>query len=154
MFWKKGSKKEGKDAWIKPSQTGKWCSDKSLVAKLDKIYSKYIRLRDSKAYGFKYFRCISCGRVLPIEQGDCGHYISRRNMALRFCEENTWTQCRYCNRFKDGDILNYRQGLISKIGERNVELLESRRFESKKWSKWELEKLIDHYTEKVKFIYK
>ena len=109
----------------------------------------YIRLRDSKEFGFKYFRCISCGRVLPFEQADCGHYISRTNMALRFSEDNCSAQCRSCNRFKDGNILDYRQGLTRKIGEQRVTLLESRKHETKKWSNWELEQLIEYYSKET-----
>lgn len=148
MFWNKNYKKKDK-SWGKKDRTGKWSNTSSLRDKLDRVYSRYIRLRDSKKYGFKYFRCISCGRVLPYEQGDCGHYISRRNMALRFCEENTHCQCRSCNRFQDGNIIGYREGLIKKIGEKNVELLEARRYETKKWSKFELETLIDYYDREI-----
>ena len=32
-----------------------------LVAKLDKVFSRYIRLRDCMPNG--YFRCISCGQI-------------------------------------------------------------------------------------------
>ena len=146
MFWKKGNK-DKKDAgtWGKAARTGKWKGTKQLRDKLDRIFSEYIRLRDAKEFGGKYFRCISCGRVLPFAQADCGHYISRTNMALRFSEQNCSAQCRYCNRFKDGNVLEYRQGLARKIGEKSVELLESRRHEARKWSAWELEQLIDYY---------
>ena len=71
-------------------------------------------------------------------------------MALRFSESNCHSQCRFCNRFKDGNILEYRQGLIKKIGEQGVVLLESRKHETKKWSNWELEKLIEYYEKEIK----
>ena len=106
MFWKKKKDKDKSGTWGKTARTGKWRSTKSLKDKLDRVFSMYIRLRDSKEFGFKYFRCISCGRVLPFEQADCGHYISRTNMALRFSEDNCSAQCRSCNRFKDGNILD------------------------------------------------
>lgn len=150
MFWKKGKKKEEKkDAWGKAARTGKWRSTKQLRDKLDRVFSMYIRLRDSKEFGGEYFRCISCGRVLPFAQADCGHYISRTNMALRFSEDNCSAQCRSCNRFKDGNILEYRQGLARKIGEKRVELLEARKHETKKWSNWELEQLIEYYSKET-----
>lgn len=148
MFWNKGYKRKETKTW-KERKSEKWSDTKSLREKLDKIYSRYIRLRDSKKYEFKYFRCISCGRILPYEQSDCGHYISRRNMALRFCEDNTSAQCRNCNRFQDGNIIGYREGLIKKIGIKRVELLETRRHETKKWSKFELEALITYYQEEI-----
>ena len=149
MFWKKKKDKNKSDTWVRTARTGKWRSTKSLKDKLDRVFSMYIRLRDSKEFGFKYFRCISCGRVLPFEQADCGHYISRTNMALRFSEDNCSAQCRSCNRFKDGNILDYRQGLTRKIGEQRVTLLESRKHETKKWSNWELEQLIEYYSKET-----
>ena len=148
MFWNKEYKKKETKSWGKKGM-GKWSDTKSLREKLDRIYSRYIRLRDSREYDFKYFRCISCGRVLPYEQSDCGHYISRSNMALRFCEDNTHAQCRSCNRFKDGNIIGYREGLIKKIGIKKVELIEARRHETKKWSKFELETLINYYQDEI-----
>ena len=65
-----------------------------LVAKLDKVFSRYIRLRDCMPNG--YFRCISCGQIKPYEQADCGHYHSRRHMATRFDEDNAHAECRHC----------------------------------------------------------
>lgn len=153
MFWKKSNKSKKEKDTNSRTATGKWGNTRAAVRKLDSVFSLYIRLRDSRAYGGKYFRCISCGRVLPFEKGDCGHYISRRNMALRFSEDNCNMQCSHCNRFQDGNIIDYRNGLVRKIGEQRVEILESQRHQSKKWSAWELEILTDHYkeeTEKLK----
>lgn len=64
-----------------------------LKAKLDRVFSEYIRKRDSKD---GYFTCISCGRILPYEQADCGHYINRIHMATRYSEVNCNAQCRKC----------------------------------------------------------
>lgn len=148
MFWKKGNKKTDKAEGTKPNR-GKWKTAQSAVRKLDATFSLYIRLRDSRQYDGKYFRCISCGRVLPYEKGDCGHYISRRNMVLRFSEDNCHMQCSHCNRFQDGNILDYRAGLVRKIGEQRVQMLEAQRHDTKKWSVWELDILNDHYKEEI-----
>ncbi len=64
-----------------------------LKAKLDKVFSEYIRKRDTRNGVFK---CISCGRILPYEQADCGHYINRKHMSTRFDEMNCNAQCRSC----------------------------------------------------------
>lgn len=47
-----------------------------LKAKLDKEFSLYIRLRDSKPFNYRFFKCISCGEIKPFEKGDCGHFWS------------------------------------------------------------------------------
>ena len=95
----------------------------TLVNKLDKIFSLYIRKRDAMPYGGRYFKCISCGRVLPFEQADCGHFWSRRHMATRFDEDNCNAECKGCNRFDGDHLLGYQANLIKKIGQRRYDIL-------------------------------
>lgn len=115
--------------------------------KLDRIFSEYIRKRDSKD---GYFICISCGKVKPYEQGDCGHYINRIHMATRYSEINCNCQCRACNRFDEGNMVGYRQGLIKKYGEQRVLLLEMQKNDTRKYSDVEYDALIKHYQKKIK----
>lgn len=119
-----------------------------LTRKLDEVFSKYIRLRDMMPG--RVFRCISCGRVLPIEQADCGHYINRKNMSTRFSERNCNAQCRSCNRFDEGNMSGYRIGLVKKRGEAVVLLLEAMKNETRKFTEWELKVMIEHYQREVK----
>lgn len=114
-----------------------------LKAKLDREFSLFIRLRDAMDNG--HFKCISCGQIKPFEQADCGHYINRQHMSTRYDEINCNAQCRHCNRFMEGNIQNYRKGIISKYGEHKVELLEIRQNISRKYSDFEFEQLIKYY---------
>ena len=126
----------------------------TLMRKADEAFSLFIRTRDSQAYEGRAFRCISCGRPLPIEQADCGHFINRQHMSLRFSELNCNAQCRHCNRFMEGNFSGYRAGLIQKIGEQKVLLLESQKNIINKISNFELDILAKHYkteTKKFKF---
>jgi len=148
MYYIRKKKKE-KDP-TKKVKTPRKQSLSTLVNKLDKVFSLYIRLRDSKQYNYKYFRCISCGQVKPFEQCDCGHYVGRMHMNTRFDEHNCNSECKSCNRFSADHIIGYRRGLIRKIGEQNVDLLELRGHQTRKWSTWELEQLITYYTAIVK----
>lgn len=122
----------------------------TLMRKADEAFSLFIRTRDSQAYEGKAFRCISCNRVLPINQCDCGHYVNRSHISLRFSEFNCNGQCRHCNRFQEGNIQDYRKGLIKKIGEPMVLLLEARKNITNKISNFELEVLAKHYKEETK----
>lgn len=115
----------------------------NMKAKLDKEFSLFIRYRD--AYPNGTFRCISCGKIKPFEQADCGHFINRRHMALRFDETNCNAQCRSCNRFDEGNILGYRRGLIQKHGEQKVILLEARKHDTLKFTDFEYTHLIKYY---------
>jgi len=80
-----------------------------LKKEADKVFSKWIRKRDSKCY-----TCVS-GKA---EQ--CGHYISRSYLYLRYDERNCHGQCISCNVFKKGNLTNYAVRLVNEYG---VELL-------------------------------
>lgn len=137
----------------KPKEFQKGPTKKSvsaLVRKLDRVFSEYIRLRDSKPYGYKYFKCISCGAVKPYEQMDCGHFIGRTHMATRFDEKNSNGECKSCNRFSSDHIIYYQRNLVRKYGQEAVDMLIARGRGTKKWTVWELEILITHYTDEIK----
>lgn len=119
----------------------------NLMLKLDREFSVFIRGRDSKN---GYFKCISCGKIKPYDQADCGHYINRRHMSTRFDEMNCNAQCRHCNRFDEGNIQGYRKGLVAKYGEQAVNLLELKRHQSRSYSEFEYLALIKHYKSKNK----
>ena len=118
------------------------------IKKLDRVFSEFIRLRDTMPNGM--FRCISCGKIKPYSQADCGHYHSRTHMSTRFDEENANAECRSCNRFCADHLVGYRKNLIAKIGEHRLDVLEWRAHQMKKWSDFELKELIKHYQVKVK----
>lgn len=115
-----------------------------LVAKLDKVFSRYIRLRDCMPNG--YFRCISCGKIKPFEQADCGHFHSRRHMSTRFDEDNCHAECRACNRFRSDHLIGYEKNLIVKIGQMRYDKLTWKAETTKKWADFELNELIKYYT--------
>lgn len=118
------------------------------IEKLDTVFSQFIRLRDVRKDGT--FTCISCGRNLPYDQADCGHYINRKHMSLRFSEMNCNAQCRSCNRFDEGNIQGYRRGLIAKYGEKVVLLIEASKNTVNKLSLFDMKKMIIEYREEVK----
>lgn len=120
----------------------------SLKTRLDTVFAMFIRLRDAMPNGM--FRCISCGRLLPFDQSDCGHYINRQHMATRFNEKNCNAQCRKCNRFDEGNIQGYRRGLIAKYGEPTVLMLEAMKNRINKISDFEYRTMIDYYRKEVK----
>ena len=119
----------------------------NLVAKLDREFALYIRLRDAMPSGL--FRCISCGQIKPFEQSDCGHYHSRTHMATRWNEANCNAECHYCNRFSADHLIGYRENLIRKIGQSRFDLLQVMARSSRKWSDFELKLMIEHYHREV-----
>ena len=91
-------------------------------------FNAYIRFRDRDQ------ACISCGNWILADQPgggwDAGHYRSTgsaqhlRVGGLR-AALNCHKQCVKCNRFLNGNVAEYRKGLIRKIGLDLVEMIES-----------------------------
>jgi hypothetical protein len=75
-----------------------------------------------------YSNCPSCGGHLDwnANKVDAGHYRSVGSAPhLRFVENNVWAQCKKCNQYGGGRAVDYRIGLIARIGVEAVEALES-----------------------------
>lgn len=94
-----------------------------LVALAQKSFNSFIRARDAGK------PCISCGTPLQAATVggafDCGHYRSVGSAVhMRFVEDNAAGQCKYCNRHLAGNHVAFRAGLLERIGERAVELIE------------------------------
>lgn len=124
----------------------------SLISKLDKIFSLYIRLRDSDPNG--YFYCISCGQMKSWYDADCGHYFSRARMNTRFDERNCHAECKRCNRFLSDHLDGYKRNLVRKIGEEEYEKLRIRANITRRWAEYELEELVKYYRAKAKELVK
>lgn len=71
-------------------------------------------------------------------------------MATRYSELNCNAQCSHCNRFDEGNVQGYRKGLIEKIGEEKVLLLEAQKHTTHKLSAFDLECIAKHYRAEVK----
>lgn len=139
MSWKYRNKK---------TSSGKTIRSKK-IERLDNIFSRFIRRRDC---GYKVGICISCGALITFETCDCGHYINRQHMSLRYDEQNCNAQCRDCNRNDEGNVQGYRRGLIIKIGEKATDMLEIKKHNICKMTEAELDILYAHYSEKLKKI--
>jgi len=125
---------------------------KNLIKKLDKAFSTYIRLRDANDKG--ECKCISCSTVDHWKFMDAGHFIPRSNMSTRYNEFNVNAQCKFCNQSLLGNIINYREELIAKYGGSKWRELLMIQHETKKYTKFELQIMIDHYTDLVKSLKK
>ena len=114
-----------------------------LTAKAQKVFNAYIRQRDSDN---GYFTCISCGQTKDVSQMDAGHYVPvKGSSALRFDEYNVNGECKACNGFDQFHLIGYRRNLIDKVGERKVMELEFQHRLIKKWSRTELNEIIERY---------
>lgn len=82
----------------------------SYLRDLQIIFNNYIRERD------KFKPCISCNKPL-VGKYDAGHYFGIGGYPeLRFNENNCHGQCVHCNQHNHGNLIEYRKGLINRIG--------------------------------------
>lgn len=118
------------------------------IADAQVAFNAYIRARDAAR------PCICCGRTSITESRggtwDAGHYRSRGSAPhLRFDERNVHAQLKNCNRYGAGRAVDYRIGLIARIGQAAVEALEADQAPVK-WTVDELLAIKATYREKLK----
>ncbi len=110
-----------------------------------KEFNKWIRRRD------KNDGCISCDKESNWHgQWQAGHYKTRGARSdLSFKEDNCHKQCSKCNNFLSGNLVNYREKLIKKIGLERVEALDVR-VDSPKMSAQDYADIVKVYRLKIK----
>lgn len=110
-----------------------------LKKRAQKAFNAFIRERD------KGMPCICCGKwpqsdSLTGGDFDAGHYRSTGSADhLRFNENNCHAQLKACNRYGAGRAVDYRIGLIRRIGLTAVEALEA----DNQVIKWNREMLLE-----------
>jgi len=119
-----------------------------LKAEAQAAFNAFIRARDA------HQPCICCG--LPLSAGDvgglydCGHYRSVGSAPhLRYDERNAHAQRKQCNRWGAGRAVDYRIGLITRIGLEVVEALEADNTQ-RKYTREELIAIKAAYTTKAR----
>lgn len=121
-----------------------------LKAKLDKVFSIYIRMKFADKEG--YCTCYTCPKRLPWQSMQNGHFVSRSYLAVRWDENNCRPQCVGCNVFASGRPLEFEEHLKNEIGDVAVEDLKSRRNQIVKLTPdWYINK-ISEYEAKIKAI--
>jgi len=112
-----------------------------------RVFQMWCRMRDEKE------PCISC-KTKQTEQWDGGHYAKAEIYSgLIFEEVNVNKQCCYCNGpYMDGNLIQYRKGLILKYGNDIVEKLESSMdsLREYKFTRSEFLEIIAYYKTKIK----
>lgn len=134
---------------------------KETKAKLDKLKTRSDYIKEAQVAFNAYIRardsgkpCICCGRSLgeaKVGGGfDAGHYRSIGSAPhLRFDERNCHGQSKQCNRYGAGRAVDYRIGLIARLGLDVVEELESDNT-TRKYTIDQLKAIRDEYRMKLK----
>ncbi len=113
-------------------------SRKTIVTKLDKVFSEYIRRRYAKN---GIAECVTCGKKDHWKNLQAGHFMSRKHYATRWDDENVQVQCMACNVYRYGE-----QYLFAKyLGQEKADELLARSRTMVKLKDWELEEMIEKY---------
>lgn len=119
-----------------------------LIKEADRAFASYIRERDRQAGHL----CISSGQNLDWSgnQVDAGHYRSRGAAShLRYHPDNCHAQAKRENRYLAGNAIDYRVGLIQRIGIERVEALEADNTPHK-WRRDELLRITEQFKAALK----
>lgn len=119
-----------------------------LIKAAQREFNAYIRERDREQ------ACICCGRPLGSRDVggsyDAGHYRSVGSAPhLRFDERNCHAQRKDCNRYGAGRAVDYRLGLIARMGLSVAEALETDN-RVHKWTREELREIAATYRAKLR----
>lgn len=122
---------------------------RDYMKEAQRAFNAFIRERDSD------LPCICCGRFPKADHitggtWDAGHYRSVGSAPhLRFHEDNVHRQLKQCNQFGAGRAVDYRLGLIARIGLSRVEALEADQA-PRKHTPEELQRITREYKQKLK----
>ena len=116
---------------VKPSR-------KSIVTKLDTVFSRYIRQK----YAVNGIAtCVTCGKKDEWKKLQNGHFMSRRHYSTRWDENNVGVQCYGCNITNQGQQYLFSQYLGNNLSEEMV--IKSKQIV--KFADVDLIDLINHY---------
>jgi len=117
----------------------------TIVKKLDKIFSIWIRSKDADHAGM--VDCYTCGVSKDWKyEIDAGHFQSRGKYATRWNEDNVKPQCKRCNGFRGGEQYQFALRLGTDLADELV-LLSN---QPARFTNDELLEKIKYYTKLVK----
>lgn len=117
------------------------------IGTLDKLFSKYIRLKWCNKEG--WVRCATCSNTFFWKEIHCGHFMSRRHKSTRWQERNALPQCVSCNTFNQGEQFKMGKEIDKRYGQGTADLMLMASRKSFKASKFELDALGKFYKEQI-----
>lgn len=119
-----------------------------LIIDLDRVVSRYVRLADANKEGV--CTCFTCGAQKHFSKMQCGHFISRSHLGLRWELLNLKNQCSNCNVSLNGNLSEYEKNL----NKGTVEYLREAAHQVYKPTISELKELLASFQEKLRLVEK
>lgn len=120
-----------------------------LTIDLDRVISRYIRIRDMEKDG--KITCYTCPRRIKWEQAHCMHYINRQHLGTRFLIDNLRSGCQHCNVNLSGNLKEY----AKRLEQENpgvVEFLQEQARQVISPTRQELKQLLTEYQNKLRIV--
>lgn len=114
---------------------------KRLKLRAWKLFSEYIRRRDSDKEG--YVRCVTCNSLKHYSKQQAGHFIPGRNLSILFEQDCVHPQCRGCNLYGGGKAKEYFLFMRDRYGLKRIEELYVQANTTRKYTESDYEKLIE-----------
>ena len=119
-----------------------------LKKELWKLVSQYVR-KTSAIDGL--VQCYTCEAVDSYKNMDLGHFWGRHYGSTYFdVKRNLRIQCRYCNRFLEGNKYKFGVRLKRELGDKEFEKLEIDAKSKYKFDRFHLEEQIKIYKQKLR----
>jgi len=150
---KKKSKKKAQ--FLDSSKKSKRPSRSKLVAKLDSVFSQFVRL--SNADSDRNIRCYTCDRKMRWNEpriAQNGHFYTRGRYATRWDIENCRPQCYRCNCILKGNYIEYTTRMIYEVGAEKVDELKRLSKTTVKIPTHQLQDMIEDYSHRVEMLLK
>ena len=122
----------------------KAASRTSLIKKLDKLFSRYVRQKYANEGG--WVECVTCRAWMPWEQSQAGHFVKRGHHAVRWDEQNVHPQCPRCNLYLNGAQDEYAAYILNEYGPETLKRLLDAKRVSKRWTVGELREMVDRFS--------
>jgi hypothetical protein len=116
---------------------------KSLIEKLDKVFSIYIRTRYAVD---EIAECYTCGKKEHYKKLQAGHFASRRHYSTRWNEYNVQVQCYGCNIANQGMQFQFGKNLCLQYGDNFADELMIQSKQIRKFDDIEISDMITYYS--------
>ena len=107
------------EPYKKPRRKASEVTPKSLKKEVWALFSEYIRRAEADEHGV--CKCVTCGRRDMWKNMQAGHYI---HGTLFLIPELVHVQCPVCNGFKAGMAVEYKEFMLKKYGQSELDRLE------------------------------
>jgi NinG protein len=118
-----------------------------LINDADIVYSRWLRMNYTDKDGT--VSCFTCSLNMRWQLAQCGHYVKRGNLFLRWDHRNTKCQCEECNIHKGGNYSKFTANLEAEHPGITTILIDEGRLVYKP-TRYEIQQIISEYTQKLK----